>query len=103
MVIDSNKTTRSDNELRSEDRKSAGMSLFRFLALAVLAYLIPLVVISFLGVHWGAGVAILIFVVWVYVMPTTCMNGGLICSFVATMLLVNAIALVVAALVRMLF
>ncbi|MEI8018839.1 MAG: hypothetical protein WCH39_11620 [Schlesneria sp.] len=103
MVTDSNKTNRSDNELRSEDRQSAGMSLFGFLALAVIAFLVPFVVVPFFGVHWGAGAAISIFVFWVYVMPTTCMNGGLICSFVATMLLVNAIAFVVATLVRVLF
>lgn len=101
MSTDSSEPKIPDSKLSSENSESAGIGLPSFLAFAVLAYLMPFVVITFFGVYWGAGAAIVLFVLWVYVMPTTCMNGGLICSFVAMMLFVNTIAIVIFALIRL--
>ena len=84
----------------SPNPETPGMSLRWFLVLAIFAFLTPFLVIPFLGLYWGAAAAIAIFVLWVYLMPTTCMNGGLICSFVATMLLVNTICMVLFAVIR---
>lgn len=101
MTTDSNTPKVSENSLPAESQESPGIGQKWFLALAVLAFLTPFIVIPFLGVYWGAGAAIFIFVVWAYWMPTTCMNGGLLCSFVATMLLMNAIFMVVFAIIRL--
>jgi hypothetical protein len=56
--------------------------------------------ISLVGLNWAAVVAVAVFFVWVTVMPTTCMNGGLICSIVAMAVLFNTIGIVLAAVIR---
>ena len=101
MTTNSNTPKKSESLLPAENQKTLGIDRNWFLALAVLAFLTPFIVIPFLGVYWGAGAATFIFVVWAYWMPTTCMNGGLLYSFIATMLLVNAIFIVIFAILRL--
>jgi hypothetical protein len=99
MTNNSHAPKESDN---SENPDSQVMSFRWFLVLAVIAFLMPFLVIPLFGVYWGAATAIVVFMLWIYLMPTTCMNGGLICSFVATMLLVNTICMVVFSVIRFL-
>jgi hypothetical protein len=102
MTINSNESKESDKSLLFQNQESSGIDRNWHFLLAVLAFLTPFIVMPFLGLYWVAGVAILIFAVWASVMPTTCMNGGLIYSFITTMLLINAIFLVIFAILRLL-
>lgn len=71
--------------------------LYAFLALGTIALLSPHVVIVLAGVYWAALFAVILLVLWFSLMQTTCMNGGRICSLVAMMVLVNTVAIVLAA------
>lgn len=103
MTTDESNTygERSD-ELRPQNYEGIDWGLIVFLTLGIAALLLPYISIPFVGVYWAAVVAIAVFVVWVTVMPSTCMNGGLICSLVAMAVLFNTIGIVLGAAVRFL-
>lgn len=61
---------------------------------------LPYVSIAWVGLYWAAAGAVGVFILWVTVMPTTCMNGGLICSLVAIAVLFNTIGFLLGAGVR---
>lgn len=81
------------------DEKRFDGGLIVFLALAALVLLSPHIAIVFVGLYWAAVIAVGVCALWVTVMPTTCMNGGLICSCVAMAILFNTIAIVLGAII----
>ena len=97
-------------ELNGPDAPSKGLNapnhdtvdwgLIVFLALGIVALLVPHISIPFVGVYWAAVVAVAVFVLWGTVMPTTCMSGGLICSLVAMAIFFNTTGLVLAVVIR---
>jgi hypothetical protein len=76
------------------------LGLLLFIVLANVAFWLPHVFTAFVGVYWGALVAVVVFVLWFGFMPTTCMSGGLICSMVAMLVLFNTIGVLLAAAIR---
>jgi hypothetical protein len=68
--------------------------LYVFFALGVLAVAAPQLSFIFGGPYWAALAAIAVFVLWISVMPTTCMSGGLYCSLVAMAILFNTLGIV---------
>ena len=89
-------------EPKTRNHEGVDWGLFVFLALGIVALLVPYISIPFVGVYSAAVVAVAVFVLWVMVMPTTCMSGGLICSLVAMAIFFNTIGLVLAAVIRFL-
>lgn len=75
-------------------------TLLALLALGVLALGLTHAAMVFLGVYWAGVAAVGVFVLWFSLMPTTCMNGGLVFSLVAMAVLCNTIGVVVAAAIR---
>lgn len=75
--------------------------LWVFMLLAVVAFAIPHVALIFFGVYWSALIAVLVLILWVRTMPTTCMSGGLICSLVMLCVVGNTAALTIVAIGRM--
>ena len=82
----------------SDRRLTLGPLLF--FVLANVAFWLPHIMTSFVGVYWAALVAVVVFTLWVSFMPTTCMNGGLICSMVAMLVLFNTVGILLAAAIR---
>lgn len=85
-------------DVRSHERMQWGLIVF--LALGMCAILTPHATVWVAGVYWGAVLAGVVLIVWVMVMQTSCMNGGLICSLVAMIILSNSLGIVLAAVVR---
>jgi hypothetical protein len=88
----------NDSPLAVSKRVDLGLTVF--LALGAVACLLPHVSILFVGVYWAVLVATAVFVLWSAVMPTSCMNGGLICSLVAMAVFFNAIGIALGASIR---
>ena len=87
-------------ELNAQNYEGVDWGLFVFLALGIVALLVPHISIPFIGLYWATVVAVAVFVLWLMVMPTTCMSGGLICSLVAMAIFFNTIGLLLAAVIR---
>ena len=100
VTQDSNAGDESKGGLTKVDHRSALLGLYLFLVFAIAALVLPHAALLFWGVYWAALAACIVFVVWFGVMPTTCMNGGLICSLVAIMVLFNTVGIVLVALVK---
>lgn len=81
------------------NQKRFDWGLLLFIALGVAALVSPHCAILFAGLYWAAVVAVGVCALWVTVMPTTCLNGGLICSFAAMAILFNTIAIVLGAII----
>lgn len=84
------------------DQSHAGVDwgLIVISILAFVALLFPHFSNSFAGVYWAAAVAIAVWSFWVKVMPTSCINGGLIYSFLAITILLNTVGFMLIAIVR---
>lgn len=80
-------------------RRDAGLLIF--ILLAVVALAIPHLALVFFGVYWSALIAVLVFILWVRTMPTTCRSGGLICSLVMLSIVGNTAGLTIVAIGRM--
>lgn len=101
MTLDESKVPHEpSDESHAPSYEGVDWGLFIFLTLGVVALLLPHISISFVGLYWAGVVAVVVFVVWVTVMPTTCMSGGLICSLVAMAVLFNTLGIVLAAGIR---
>jgi hypothetical protein len=83
--------------------RPSDLGLYVFVALAFVALLTPGVTAAVWGVYWAAVIGILVFILWVFTMPTTCMSGGLVCSLAAMAIFFNAAVMLLLALVRFLF
>ena len=101
MTLDESKVPlEPSDESQAPSNEGMDWGLVIFLTLGVVALLLPHISIPFVGLYWAAVVAVVVFVVWVTVMPTTCMSGGLVCSFVAMAVLFNTLGIVLAAGIR---
>ncbi|QDU12113.1 hypothetical protein V202x_55380 [Gimesia aquarii] len=97
----SNTCSEPSDEVPAQSYEGIDWGLAIFLVLGVVALLLPHVSIPFVGVYWAAAVAVVVFVVWNTVMPTTCMSGGLICSLVAMAVIFNTLGIVLAVVIRL--
>lgn len=86
--------------LRSADHQRVNYGLLLFFVLGVLAVAAPQLAFKFAGPYWAALAAVAVFVLWISVMPTTCMSGGLYCSLVAMTILSNTVVILLFAAIR---
>lgn len=100
MTTDDSNATHEPSDEFSAQTKGVDWALILFLSLGVAALLLPHISLPFVGAYWAAVLAVAIFALWVMVMPTTCMNGGLIFSLVAMAVLFNTVGIVLAAAIR---
>lgn len=92
----------SNRDLHTQDNTTVDWGLIIVLTLAIIAFLIPHISIFFGGIYWAAVLAVVVFLTWGFTMPTTCMNGGLIFSMIAMILLLNTFIFVAVAIVSFL-
>jgi hypothetical protein len=93
----------SPGDARCSVSRTWDVGLCVFLFLALVAILGPHIVAVVWGLYAAALVAIVVCVTWLVTMPTTCMSGGLVCSLAAMAILLNTIAVGLAALGRFVF
>lgn len=85
---------------KTPDRKYDVGLLLLFL-FAVVAIAIPYLALGFFGAYWSAAVAVLTLVLWFCLMPTSCMNGGLIYSLAMLVIVGNTVFFLVVAICRL--
>ena len=92
----------SNRDLHTQDNATVDWGLIVVLTLGLIPLLTPLIAIQYVGIYWAAVVAVVVFLIWCFVMPTTCMNGGLIFSILAMSLLFNTAIIITTAAVTFL-
>lgn len=92
----------SNRDLHTQDNATVDWGLIVVLTLWLIPLLIPLFSFLYVGIYWAAILAVVALLIWCFVMPTTCMNGGLIFSILAMSLLFNTAIIITTAAVTFL-
>ncbi|WP_417393858.1 hypothetical protein [Gimesia chilikensis] len=92
----------SNRDLHTQDNATVDWGLIVVLTLGLIPLLTPLIAILYVGIYWAAVVAVVVFLIWCFVMPTTCINGGLNFSILAMSLLFNTAIIITTAAVTLL-
>lgn len=78
----------------------ANSGIASYTLLAVVALILPHVLMRFAGDYAAAILAIAVSTVWVKFMQSSCLNGGMICALMSMAIVFNAVGFLLGALIR---